>query len=70
MEVDVSELVKDEYFAAVLGALEQQVSFAMQTKENLLCLFRGVCFGCACVQLVFANPIVSVCRVLNQSKSM
>ena len=25
MEVDVTDLVKDEYFAAVLGALEHQV---------------------------------------------
>jgi hypothetical protein len=34
MEVDVADLVKDEYFAAVLGALEQQVPRLQYTQGN------------------------------------
>ena len=36
MEVDVTELVKDEYFSAVLGALEQQVLLQMHSSAPLL----------------------------------
>lgn len=36
MEVDVAELVKDEYFAAVLGALKQQVRCRLQRNHTHL----------------------------------
>jgi hypothetical protein len=36
MEVDVAELVKDEYFAAVLGALKQQVRCRLQRNPPLI----------------------------------
>ena len=36
MEVDVTELVRDEYFTAVLSALEQQVLLHMHPSAPLL----------------------------------